>query len=204
MSYDVHHPLFGRLYARFSPKTEARGGAEHRRELLADLRGRVLELGAGNGLNFPYYPATVTEVVAVEPEDYLRARADGAAQSTPVRVGASTPRSLRWCCAACPTRPAPYASCAGCYGRAVSFASTSTCARTTREPPPCGNGPTNGISTPGSPEVVTPPATPSGRFATPALTLSAAGASRSKAGRWPPRTSSGSPVADEDRKGPAS
>ena len=86
MSYDVHHPLFGRLYARFSPKTEARGGAEHRRELLADLRGRVLELGAGNGLNFPYYPATVTEVVAVEPEDYLRARADGAAQSTPVRV----------------------------------------------------------------------------------------------------------------------
>lgn len=37
-------------------------------------------------MNFHYYPATVTEVVAVEPEDYLRARADRAAQTAPVRV----------------------------------------------------------------------------------------------------------------------
>ena len=86
MSYEVHHPLFARLYSRLSARTEAHGGAEHRRELLAGLHGRVLELGAGNGLNFPYYPAAVTEVVAVEPEDYLRARADGAAQTAPVRV----------------------------------------------------------------------------------------------------------------------
>jgi ubiquinone/menaquinone biosynthesis C-methylase UbiE len=86
MSYEVHHPLFARLYGRLSPRTDTRGGAEHRRELLAGLHGRVLELGAGNGLNFPYYPAAVTEVVAVEPEDYLRARADGAAQTAPVRV----------------------------------------------------------------------------------------------------------------------
>jgi ubiquinone/menaquinone biosynthesis C-methylase UbiE len=86
MSCDVHHPVFARVYARLSPRTDGRGGAEHRRELLAGLRGRVLELGAGNGLNFPYYPATVTEVVAVEPEDYLRALADGAAQTGPVPV----------------------------------------------------------------------------------------------------------------------
>ena len=86
MSCDVHHPVFARVYARLSPRTDGRGGAEHRRELLAGLRGRVLELGAGNGLNFPYYPAKVTEVVAVEPEDYLRARADGAAQTGPVPV----------------------------------------------------------------------------------------------------------------------
>jgi ubiquinone/menaquinone biosynthesis C-methylase UbiE len=86
MSCDVHHPLFARLYARLSPRTEARGGAEHRRELLAGLQGRVLELGAGNGLNFPHYPDAVTEVVAVEPEDYLRARAGAIAQTAPVRV----------------------------------------------------------------------------------------------------------------------
>jgi SAM-dependent methyltransferase len=86
MSYDVHHPLFARVYARLSARTEARGGAEHRRELLAGLHGRVLELGAGNGLNFPHYPDTVTEVVAVEPEDYLRARAHEAAEAVPVRV----------------------------------------------------------------------------------------------------------------------
>jgi ubiquinone/menaquinone biosynthesis C-methylase UbiE len=79
MSTEVRHPIFARLYARMSPRVDAKGGAEHRRELLAGLAGRVLELGAGNGLNFPYYPASVTEVVAVEPEAYLRERAREAA-----------------------------------------------------------------------------------------------------------------------------
>jgi hypothetical protein len=64
----VRHPIFARFYARVSPGAEARGAAEHRRELLAGLTGRVLELGAGNGLSFPHYPATVSELVAVEPE----------------------------------------------------------------------------------------------------------------------------------------
>jgi hypothetical protein len=36
------------------------------------LRGRALELGVEIGLNLYYYPETVTEVIAVEPEDYLR------------------------------------------------------------------------------------------------------------------------------------
>ena len=39
-----------------------------RRENLAGLSGRVLEVGAGTGTNFELYPNTVTEVVAVEPE----------------------------------------------------------------------------------------------------------------------------------------
>ncbi len=86
MSQEVHHPLFARLYARLSPQAERRGGAEHRRELLEDLSGRVLELGAGNGLNFPYYPTAVSEVTAVEPEDYLRERAQAAALSVNVTV----------------------------------------------------------------------------------------------------------------------
>jgi hypothetical protein len=36
------------------------------------LSGRVIEVGAGSGANFAYYPTTVSEVVAVEPEGYLR------------------------------------------------------------------------------------------------------------------------------------
>lgn len=65
---------------------EAAGVAEHRGRLLAGLVGRVVEVGAGNGLNFSHYPDTVTEVIAVEPESYLRARAVLAAQNAPVKL----------------------------------------------------------------------------------------------------------------------
>ena len=49
---------------------------EYRDELLAGLSGRVLEIGAGNGMNFRDYPAIVDEVVALEPEAYLRSKAE--------------------------------------------------------------------------------------------------------------------------------
>ena len=58
----------------------------HRRELLAGLTGRVIELGAGNGLNFKHYPETVTEVIAVEPEAHLRGIAEDEAASASVPV----------------------------------------------------------------------------------------------------------------------
>jgi ubiquinone/menaquinone biosynthesis C-methylase UbiE len=98
MSAEVHHPIFARLYARMSPRADALGAAEHRREALAGLTGRVMELGAGNGLNFAHYPDTVTEVVAVEPEDYLRRRAEQAATSAavPVRVVDAVADDLRF------------------------------------------------------------------------------------------------------------
>ena len=46
---------------------EQLGVAEHRRELLAGISGRVIEIGAGTGANFPHYPEGVHEIVAVEP-----------------------------------------------------------------------------------------------------------------------------------------
>ncbi len=52
-----------------------------RDQLLAGLTGRVLEIGAGNGMNFAHYPDSVAEVVAVEPEPYLRAKAERAAEA---------------------------------------------------------------------------------------------------------------------------
>lgn len=82
----VHHPLFARVYARVSHAAEDKGAATHRDELLGGLRGRVIEVGAGNGLNFDHYPTTVTEVVAVEPEPYLRQRAEEAAKRCRVAV----------------------------------------------------------------------------------------------------------------------
>ena len=76
------------LYARMSPGLERAGAAEHRTRLFAGLAGRVVEVGAGNGLNFSHYPASVGEVVAVEPEPYLRAQAEtrAAQVAVPVRV----------------------------------------------------------------------------------------------------------------------
>lgn len=92
----VRHPLFARLYARLSHAVDARGGAAHRRELLAGLAGRVIEVGAGNGCNFAQYPEAVIWVLAVEPEPYLRARAGEAAAraSVPVRVVAGVGERL--------------------------------------------------------------------------------------------------------------
>lgn len=83
---DVRHPVFARLYARVSVGMEAAGVVEHRRSLLAGASGRAVEVGAGNGLNFAHYPTTVTEVVAIEPEPYLRALAATAAADAPVHV----------------------------------------------------------------------------------------------------------------------
>jgi hypothetical protein len=70
-STEVRHPLFARFFNRFAGLMERELG-DRRRKLLAGLSGRVLEVGAGNGMNFRHYPATVAEVVALEPEAYLR------------------------------------------------------------------------------------------------------------------------------------
>ena len=140
----VHHPIFARMYARMGASFEAKGGAELRDEMLAGAVGRVIEVGAGTGLNFSHYPATVTEVVAVEPESYLRVRAERAATEAPVpvRVVDGTADALPAEDASCdvgvaslvlcsvPDQMPRWPSCAGSSARAGSCASTSTSART--------------------------------------------------------------------------
>jgi ubiquinone/menaquinone biosynthesis C-methylase UbiE len=46
----------------------------------------VVEVGAGNGMSFGHYPTTVDELVAVEPEPYLRQRAIERAGSAPIHT----------------------------------------------------------------------------------------------------------------------
>ena len=82
----VRHPLCARLYAQQVERAEALGLAERRRSLLDGLSGRVVEVGAGTGTNLAHYPAAVTELVAVEPEPYLRGRLARAAAGTPREV----------------------------------------------------------------------------------------------------------------------
>jgi ubiquinone/menaquinone biosynthesis C-methylase UbiE len=86
MSEHAPRPVFARIYTKVAEIGERRGGAEHRRKLLAGLSGRVIEIGAGTGANFVDYPTTVSEVIAVEPERYLRERAQLAATRAPVAV----------------------------------------------------------------------------------------------------------------------
>jgi ubiquinone/menaquinone biosynthesis C-methylase UbiE len=82
----VEHPLFARFYLRMASGRKARGEDEYRTELLSGLSGRVVEVGAGNGLNFPLYPETVEQVVAVEPEPLLREAATKNALEAPVPI----------------------------------------------------------------------------------------------------------------------
>ncbi len=86
MAEQVHHPIFARLWERMALMSERRGAHEHRRKLLDGLTGRVIEVGAGQGTNFTYYPTSVEQVVAIEPEAYLRRRAHQAATSAPVSI----------------------------------------------------------------------------------------------------------------------
>lgn len=64
-------PLNARICAGICPALDRGGLAEHRERLLSGLSGRVLEVGAGSGMNFLKYPAGVTELVAMEPESFL-------------------------------------------------------------------------------------------------------------------------------------
>lgn len=78
--------MFARLFDRFAAKDKGRGEDELRRELVAGLSGRVVEVGPGNGINFEHYPATIQALVAVEPEPYLRQRAEETAGSVEMTV----------------------------------------------------------------------------------------------------------------------
>lgn len=81
----VRHPIFARIYMRMSRKRHETED-DHRRRLLEGLSGRVIEVGAGNGLNFALYPAAVEAVLAVEPEPLLRKAAIEEAREAPVTV----------------------------------------------------------------------------------------------------------------------
>ncbi len=69
----TNHSIFAAMYERFS-----RGGAERnfmeplRKEIIGRAKGVVLEIGAGNGLNFAFYdPEQVERVEAVEPDSAM-------------------------------------------------------------------------------------------------------------------------------------
>jgi ubiquinone/menaquinone biosynthesis C-methylase UbiE len=62
---------FSAAYDRGFKGAEDAGLREMRRELLAQARGRVLELGAGTGLNLDHYPEEIEGLTMVEPDPHM-------------------------------------------------------------------------------------------------------------------------------------
>lgn len=93
----IYDATWGRAFSAFYDRglraTEEAGLRRMRGELLAEARGRVVELGAGTGANLDLYPDAVEELVLVEPDPHmtkqLRARLrESARAATVVEAGA--------------------------------------------------------------------------------------------------------------------
>jgi SAM-dependent methyltransferase len=80
----VWGPVFARVYDTAFVFAERRGLRNVRRNLVSRARGRVLELGAGTGLNLPHYPKTVTEVLLTEPDPHMAAKLRKRAGASPL------------------------------------------------------------------------------------------------------------------------
>lgn len=89
MNETIDNPFFAKVWTTLSTR-EPESIRRLRRENLAGLTGRVLEVGAGTGTNFEFYPPTVTEVVAIEPETRLAVLAREAADKASIPVTVST------------------------------------------------------------------------------------------------------------------
>ena len=66
--------LFATIYDPFMAATERACLQAWRTELLADVRGSVLEIGAGTGPSLTCYPAGLERLVLAEPDRHMRAR----------------------------------------------------------------------------------------------------------------------------------
>jgi SAM-dependent methyltransferase len=72
---EVSESRFGAaVYEPFLWLGEKLGMADRRRRLLAGASGRVLEIGAGTGLNLSHYPERIEELVLVEPAAAMAAK----------------------------------------------------------------------------------------------------------------------------------
>lgn len=74
MFQELSRRCFAAAYDTINGPAERAGLRERRRSLLAQAAGVTIEIGAGTGLNLPYYPAEVTRLVLVEPDPHMRHR----------------------------------------------------------------------------------------------------------------------------------
>src|ERR1700754_1844861 len=65
---------FARFYDRALKATEENGLGQMRADLLAGARGRVVEIGAGTGVNLDLYGEGVEDLTLVEPDPHMGSR----------------------------------------------------------------------------------------------------------------------------------
>lgn len=63
---------------------ERLGVRDQRRRMMEGVTGRVIEVGAGTGINVPLYPETADQVHAVEPDLHMLRKLASRARSSPV------------------------------------------------------------------------------------------------------------------------
>ena len=68
--------VFASLYDRLMAGTEKAGLGDRRHDVLAEARGRVIEVGAGTGVNLSHYPDAIDDLVLTEPEEPMAKRLD--------------------------------------------------------------------------------------------------------------------------------
>lgn len=86
--------VFARFYDRALKATEENGLGAMRGELLSGARGRVIEIGAGTGVNLDLYGEGVEDLTLVEPDPHMGAQlrkrlADRGEGEAGTRVGVS-------------------------------------------------------------------------------------------------------------------
>lgn len=64
--------LMAAVYDRFTRESNEACLDLWRAQLLRDLSGEVLEVGAGTGATLPHYPTTVTRLLLCEPDPHMR------------------------------------------------------------------------------------------------------------------------------------
>ena len=66
--------LMARFYDRVMKQSEDACLTEWRKDLLGNVNGHVLEVGAGTGVNLSFYPRSVQRIVMSEPDPHMRAK----------------------------------------------------------------------------------------------------------------------------------
>jgi ubiquinone/menaquinone biosynthesis C-methylase UbiE len=98
----LYDATWGRAFAAFYDRglkaTEENGLGEMRAELLAGARGRVVEIGAGTGVNLDLYGSQIEDLTLIEPDPHmgarLRARLEDRGGGAPARLVAAPAEAM--------------------------------------------------------------------------------------------------------------